>query len=196
MASFGSYLPVSGHDHETARRAACGSSQGGKLLGRKGQSALFFPPSWRSDPSCLRRLSLLSRLRRLSPRRDLSAPGHAPGALAASRPVEPRGARERKPRPVRRAGRRCRRSRIRPSCRLAERGPADPECSPVRCFPERLGRERPDRAVDGSDRAVDGSDRAVDGSDRASAGAASSACDDITDRDSIPAGRISQNAPQ
>jgi hypothetical protein len=33
------------------------------------------------------------------------------------------------------------------------------------------------------------------GSAGASAGAASSACDDTTDRDSIPAGRISQNAP-
>jgi hypothetical protein len=52
-----------------------------------------------------------------------------------------------------------------------------------------------DRVVDGSDRVVDGSDRVVDGSDRASAGAASSACDDITDRDSIPAGRISLIGP-
>jgi len=52
---------------------------------------------------------------------------------------------------------------------------------PERWFPERLDRERPDRAGDGSD--------------RASAGAASSACDDITDRDSIPAGRISLIGP-
>jgi hypothetical protein len=53
-----------------------------------------------------------------------------------------------------------------------------------------------DRVVDGSDRVVDGSDRVVGGSDRASAGAASSACDGITDRDSIPAGRISLIGPQ
>src|ERR1700738_3314157 len=59
---------------------------------------------------------------------------------------------------------------------------------PERWFPERLDRERPERVVDGSG-------CASDGSERASAGAASSACDDITDRDSIPAGRISLIGP-
>jgi hypothetical protein len=64
-----------------------------------------------------------------------------------------------------------------------------------RWFPERLDRERPERVADASAGAVGRSDGAVDGSDRASAGAASSACDDITDRDSIPAGRISLIGP-
>jgi hypothetical protein len=64
---------------------------------------------------------------------------------------------------------------------------------PERWFPERWFPERPDR--ERPDRVVDGSDRVVDGSDRASAGAANSACDDITDRDSIPAGRISLIGP-
>jgi len=59
---------------------------------------------------------------------------------------------------------------------------------PERWFPERLDRERPDRVADASA-------GAVGGSDRASAGAASSACDDITDRDSIPAGRIGLIGP-
>jgi hypothetical protein len=64
-----------------------------------------------------------------------------------------------------------------------------------RWFPERLDRERPERVADASAGAVGRSDGGGDGSDRASAGAASSACDDITDRDSIPAGRISLIGP-
>jgi len=66
---------------------------------------------------------------------------------------------------------------------------------PERWFPERLDRERPDRVADASAGVVGRSAGVVGGSDRASAGAASSACDDITDRDSIPAGRISLIGP-
>jgi hypothetical protein len=61
------------------------------------------------------------------------------------------------------------------------RGPADPD----RPRPERLGRERPDPRS-----------ACVSVSLGCASGAASSACDDIVDRDSIPAGRISQIAPR
>jgi hypothetical protein len=77
---------------------------------------------------------------------------------------------------------------------LAERWSAERWLA-ERWFAERLERERPAGVADGPDGVADGPDGVVGGSDRASAGAASSACDDITDRDSIPAGRISLIGP-